>query len=379
MANQIVQAASEQNISFHKYFSGLKDPRRTNKGHFHYPLDEILFLVVSAVVSGYTQWTSIQIFGDSKLDWLRQFFPYSHGIPSHDVIGKLFSRLDPLRFNECFINWVNSISKPTDGEVIAIDGKTICGSGNADKVHSAFHVVSAYAAENRLCLGQVTVDQKQNEIVAIPEILDLLSIQGCIVTIDAMGCQKEIANKIIEGGADYVLMVKDNQKGLKSQVEKMFRLQNNCPAAETLDAGHGRIETRICHVINDLTFMDDKELWHGLKSVVQVTSQRCIKKTGATSEDVRHYISSLDENPDKMNHVIRSHWAVENKLHWVLDVVLNEDSSLKKKDNSAVNLNMVSKIALAMIEKEPSFKASKKGKMEKAALNDQYREKVLKC
>lgn len=377
MANQNSKTSIEHSNLLKKHFSTLEDPRRTNKGHFYFPLDEILFLVLAAVISGFGDWTSIQIFGNAKLDWLRHFFPYTHGIPSHDVIGKLFSRLDPIKFNECFINWVNSISELTNGEVVAIDGKTICGSGDADKVHSAFHVVSAYAAGNQLCLGQVTVDQKQNEIVAIPEILDLLSIQGCIVTIDAMGCQKEIASKIIEAKADYALMVKDNQKELKLQVEKMFRLQKDCPKAETLDFGHGRIETRICHVINDLTFLDDKDQWLGLRSVAQVTSQRCIKKTGATSEEVRFYISSLNVDPVKMNYVVRSHWAVENKLHWMLDVVFNEDKSLKKKDNSPVNLNIITKIALALIEKEQSFKASKKGKREKAALDDKYREKIL--
>lgn len=380
MKNQNAKIVIEQNVLLEKYFSNLEDPRRTNKGHFYYPLNEILFLVISAVVSGFEDWTSIQIFGNAKLDWLRRFFPYTHGIPSHDVIGKLFSRLDPIRFNECFIKWVNSISELTNGEVVAIDGKTICGSGDADMVHSAFHVVSAYAAGNRLCLGQVTVDQKQNEIVAIPKILDLLSIQGCIVTTDAMGCQKEIASKIIEGKADYVLMVKDNQKELKSQIEKMFRLQKDCKKDETIDAGHGRIETRICQVINDLTFMDDVEQWQGLKSIAQVTSQRIIKKTGKTSEEVRHYISSMNNVcPVKMNHVIRSHWSVENNLHWVLDVVFNEDESLKKKDNSPANFNIVTKVALALLEKEQSFKASKKGKRHNAALDDSYREKILKC
>lgn len=379
MANQNAKITIEQNVLLEKYFSNLEDPRRTNKGHFYYPLNEILFLVISAVVSGYQDWTSIQIFGNAKLDWLRRFFPYAHGIPSHDVIGKLFSRLDPIRFNECFIKWVNSISELTNGEVVAIDGKTIRGSGDADKINSAFHVVSAYAAGNRLCLGQVTVDQKQNEIVAIPEILDLLSIQGCIVTTDAMGCQKEIASKIIEGKADYVLMVKENQKELKSQVEKMFRLQKDCKKDQTTDAGHGRIETRTCQVINDLTFMDDIEQWQGLRSVAQVTSQRIIKKTGKTSEEVRYYISSLNTCPVKMNHVVRSHWSVENNLHWVLDVVFNEDSSLKKKDNSAVNFNIITKVALALLEKEQSMKASKNGKRQNAALDDSYREKILKC
>jgi predicted transposase YbfD/YdcC len=379
MANQNAQLSTEQNNLFDFYFSGLEDPRRTTKGNFYYPLNEILFLVISAVISGAEEWVSIQIFGNAKLEWLKRFFPYSHGVPSHDVLGKLFSRLDPKKFSECFMGWVNTISELTDGEVVAIDGKSICGSTEAGKLKSAFHVVSAYASENRLCLGQVTVDQKQNEIVAIPEILDLLAIKGCIVTIDAMGCQKEIADKIIQAGADYILMVKDNHKELKSQVEKMFRLQKDCKKDETTDAGHGRVETRICEATGDLTFMDDKQEWPGIRSVVRVKSQRFTKQTGTESNETRYYISSVEANPVKLNQAIRSHWSIENNLHWNLDVVFNEDNSLKKKDNSAVNFNIVLKIALTMLERESSLKASKKRKRLFAALDDNYREKVLKC
>jgi predicted transposase YbfD/YdcC len=379
MEIQSAKKPIEHNVLFEMLFSGLQDPRRTNKGHFYYPLNEILFLVISAVISGAEEWTSIQIFGDAKLGWLRKYFPYKNGIPSHDVLGKLFSRLDPTKFSECFMRWVGTISELTHGEVIAIDGKTICGSAEAGKVNSAFHVVSAYAAENRLCLGQVTVDQKQNEIVAIPEILDLLEIKGCIVTIDAMGCQKEIANKIVQGKADYILMVKDNQKELKTQVEKMFRLEKDCKKDETTDAGHGRVETRMCETIGNLTFMDDKEQWPSLKSVVRVTSQRYMKQTGATSIESRYYITSLGADPVKLNHAIRSHWRVENNLHWMLDVIFNEDKLLKKKDNSAINFNIVLKVALSLLEKESSLKVSKKRKRLNAALDDSYREKVLKC
>lgn len=378
MANQNEEISTEQNV-FQELFSELKDPRRTTKGHFLYPLHEILFLVISAVVSGATDWTAIQIFGEVKLDWLRRFFPYRHGIPSHDVIGKLFSRLDPVQFNQCFINWANSISELSQGEVVSIDGKTICGSGDSNVPHSAFHVVSAYAAQNRLCLGQSTVDQKANEIVAIPKLLDLLDLRGCTVTIDAMGCQKEIADKIIGKKADYILMVKDNQQELKQQVEKMFRLQKDCPKHQSVDSAHGRVETRTCQVITDLTFMDGKEQWNSLGSVVQITSERYIKKTGASSVETRYYISSLAAGPVHMNSAVRSHWGIENRLHWQLDVIFNEDSSLKKKDHSAINFNMIVKVALALLEKEQTFKASKNGKRTRAALDDSYRQKILNC
>lgn len=379
MKNISGQNPTEQNNYFKKHFSDLKDPRRTTKGHYYYPLEEILFLVIAAVLSGVEDWTSIEIFGNDKIEWLRRFFPYKHGIPSHDVLGKLFSRLDPVGFSECFTRWVNTISRLTEGEVIAIDGKSICGSGDTGSPKSALHIVSAYATENKLCLGQVSVDKKHNEIVAIPKVLEILAVKGCIVTIDAMGCQKEIARQIIKQGGDYVLMVKDNQRELKEQTEKLFNYYKSPDKNETVSSGHGRVETRVCEAIGDLEFMDEKENWPGLKSVVRITSSRFIKKTGEESTDTRYYISSLESNARKLNKVVRSHWAIENNLHWTLDVIFNEDRKLKKKDFSAANFNIINKIALAILEKDKTFKASKNQKRLKAALNDSYREKLLKC
>ena len=346
---------TKQNNYFIKHFSVLQDPRRTTKGHFYYPLEEILFLVISAVLSGVEEWTSIELFGNTKIEWLRRFYPYKQGIPSHDVLGKLFSRLDPVKFSECFTNWVNTISNITDGEVIAIDGKTIRGPGDSGNAKPALHVVSAYAAGNRLCLGQITVDKKHNEIVAIPKVLEMLAIKGCVITIDAMGCQKEIARQIIQGKADYVLMVKDNQQELKAQVEKLFNYYSGLKKNETVDFGHGRLETRVCETISDLTFMDEKENWTGIRSVVRVTSSRYIKKTGEESSATRYYISSLEANPARLNRVIRSHWSIENNLHWTLDVVFNEDSHLKKKNNSAANFNIINKMALTILEKDTTL------------------------
>jgi predicted transposase YbfD/YdcC len=249
---------------FSHYFSGMKDPRRTSKGHHLYPLEEILFLCISAVISGMDDWTSINMFGHLKLPWLRQYLPYERGIPSHDVI--------------------------------AIDGKTICGSDDKGSGKSALHVVSAYAAGNRLCLGQEAVAEKSNEITAIPALLKLLTVKDCIITIDAMGCQKTIAGTIIEKEADYILMVKDNQQELKEQVEKVFRLNPKTEADVTLDFGHGRIEQRTCQAIDNLTFLDDKEDWPGLKSIAKVISERTDKRSGKKSTETRYYISSLKSN-----------------------------------------------------------------------------------
>src|SRR5690606_258269 len=265
---------------FSTYFSGVKDPRRTHRGHFLYPLEEILFLSVSAILSGMDDWTSITMFGRTKLDWLRQYYPYRNGIPSHDVLGKVFASLDPGAFSEAFSGWVNSIAELTGGEVVAIGGKTIRGSDDKAAGRSAFHVVSAYASGNRLCLGQQVTAEKSNEITAIPVLLDHLSLEGCTITIDAMGCQKAIAGQITGKKADYVLMVKGNQPELKEQVEKVMGMQGGAQADVTLDAGHGRIERRTCQATDRLTFLDDREEWAGLKSIAKITSERIDKRSG---------------------------------------------------------------------------------------------------
>ncbi len=350
---------------FSHYFSGMKDLRRTSKGHHLYPLEEILFLCISAVISGMDDWTSISMFGLLKLSWLRQYLPYKRGIPSHDVLGKVFAVIDPLRFSECFRGWVNSMAELTGGD----DNK---GAGK-----SALHVVSAYAAGNRLCLGQEAVAEKSNEITAIPALLKLLTVKDCIITIDAMGCQKTIAGTIIEKEADYILMVKDNQQELKEQVEKVFGLNPKTEADMTLDFGHGRIEQRTCQAIDNLIFLDDKEDWPGLKSIAKVISERTDKRSGKKSAETRYYISSLPAKPKVIGHAIRTHWAIENNLHWTLDMVFKEDNSLKKKGNSALNYNIIAKMALAIIERETESKSSKPQKRKRAALDDEFRSKLL--
>ena len=367
----------DSNSVFHSSFSSLPDPRRTTKGHFQYPLDEILFLAISAVVSGADGWVPIHDFGISKLTWLRQYLPYKNGVPSHDVLGKVFALINPVEFNKCFAQWINSLSTLTDGEVIAIDGKTLCGS--AQEGRSAFHLVSAYATKNRLCLAQQCVNEKSNEITAIPVLLDMLAIQSCVVTIDAMGCQQEIAQKILDKKADYILMVKDNQKSLKQQIEKVFTLEKPSHSDQQIDMGHGRVEKRECEVIHKLTFLDDCSRWPGLQSIVSIKSERAEKKTGKITQETRYYISSLKENASQFNAKIRQHWAIENNLHWSLDVVFNEDALLMKSGNSAVNFSIVNKMALALVDRERSTKMSKPSKRLTAALDDDYRSLVLKC
>jgi predicted transposase YbfD/YdcC len=249
----------KQRTLFVEFFDPLKDPRRTNKGNHQHLLADMVFLVISAVISGAVDWTHIEVFGKSQIDWLRKFRPFKNGIPSHDILGNVFASIDSKQFTECFIDWVNSIADITEGEVVAIDGKRIRGASNHSDTKSAIHVVSAFAADNCLSLGQVETSKKSNEIEAIPRLLDLIVTKGCIVTIDAMGCQKEIAKKIIDGKADYILAVKENQKELHEQVKKMFQGIAKQNTNTQTDSGHGRVETRTCNVVDNLTFMDEKE------------------------------------------------------------------------------------------------------------------------
>jgi predicted transposase YbfD/YdcC len=367
------------NNLFIKHFGEMKDPRRTTKGNYYYPLEEILFLVISAVISGANGWTAIELFGKSKLEWLRQFFPYSHEIPSHDILGSLFSRLDSKEFSKCFSSWVNSIANLTNKDVVAIDGKTIRNSKDDTTSKSAIHLVSAYACENRICLGQEAVSEKSNEITAIPKLLDVLTIKGCIITIDAMGCQRKIAEKIIKKEADYILMVKDNQKKLRIQIEESFKANKNITNDKSHDFGHGRIETRVCDIIDDLSLIDSVSDWKSAKSIVRITSLRHNKKTQKESFEYRYYITSLEANAINMNEAIRSHWSIENNLHWNLDVIFKEDASLKKKGDSPINFNIITKIALALIERDKSVKMSKNSKRLRAALDDKYRTILLQC
>lgn len=339
---------------------------------------DMIFLVISAVVSGSNNWKEIETFGKSQIKWLRKYVTLKNGIPSHDTLGRVFSILDYEKFSQCFIEWIQTISTLTNGEVIAIDGKRLCGSSDKTLGIKAIHMVSAFASENCLCLGQTTCDEKSNEITAIPVLLEILSIKGCTVTIDAMGCQSKIAEKIIEKEANYILAVKDNQKELHEQVVKMFEIKEPQSVDIDVDSGHGRIETRKCAVVSNLTFFDIDKEWTGLKTVVKIESERFIQVENKKQNETRYYISSLDVNAKTMNSMIRNHWRIENNLHWMLDVNFGEDSSSRRKGDSAKNFNLISKIAMSLIIKEKSEKNSMAIKRYKAALDPDYREMILK-
>jgi predicted transposase YbfD/YdcC len=360
--------------NLHAHFKCLKDHRKDRK-KLH-SLHDIVSLVVIGIICGADSWDSIEEFGKAKKEFLATFLTFQNGIPSHDTINRVFSSINPKKFELAFISWVNSLkNKEISGEVIAIDGKTVKGSRDSFHGTKAIHLVNAWACSNELVLGQLKVNSKSNEITAIPILLDLLDIQGCIITLDAMGTQREIASKIIENKADYILALKGNQGNLEEEVDSIFKIQKIEDEDIEIEKNRGRIETRTCQIIRDLEFLDKKEDWVALKSIAKIISVREIGNKKTT--DTRLYISSLTHSAKEMNHYIRSHWAIENSLHWTLDMTFNEDRQRKRDKNAAENFAQAQKIALNLLIKENSTKMSIKTKRLKAAWDNHYLLKLL--
>lgn len=372
-----VTGPEAKSTPFIKYFSELPDPRRENKGNFQHLLSDIVFLTISAMLCGVSEWSMVKIFGDSQLEWLKKFGSFSNGIPSVDTIERVFIALDAKEFNKCFITWIDAVRKKIEGETIAFDGKTMRGAKAVKNSKNMPHIVSAFAKENGLCLGQVKTSEKSNEITAIPELLDLLALKGCTVTIDAMGCQKNIAAKIIKKEADYILAVKGNQSNLEKAVLETLQLEEPASIHKWEDVGHGRIETRTCIAFNNLSHIDGVENWKGLKTVFVINSEVYEKSTGKTTTETRKYISSLPAEASILNKKTREHWSVENNLHWALDVTFKEDASRKRKGQSPENFNIILKTAMTLLVKDETLKISKNKKRLKAALDHKYREKLL--
>jgi predicted transposase YbfD/YdcC len=360
--------------NIYTHFKSLKDSRKDRK-KLH-SLHDIISLVVIGIICSADSWDAIEEFGKAKIEFLSTFLTLENGIPSHDTISRVFASIDSVKFEKCFISWVNSLKdKDIKREVIAIDGKTICGSKDSFHNTKATHLVSAWACNNKLVLGQTKVDGKSNEITAIPVLLDLLDIQGSIITIDAMGTQTEIAKLIIEKKADYILALKGNQGTLEQDVESIFRVQK--PDSQDLDIekNRGRIESRKCEVIQDLHFLEGKEKWTGIKSIIKITSIREIKEKKTT--EIRLYMSSLDSSAMDLNQYIRQHWGVENSLHWTLDMTFNEDRQRKRDKNAAQNFAQAQKIALNLLKNEGSTKMSIRTKRLKAAWDNNFLLKIL--
>jgi predicted transposase YbfD/YdcC len=299
-----------------------------------------------------------------------------NGIPSHDTFNRFFSALDPEEFEQAFLSWIKDIAKLTDGDVVSIDGKTVCGSRDRDSKR-AIHIVSAWSKANQLSLGQLKVEDKSNEITAIPKLLDVLVVKGCLVTIDAMGCQREISAKIIEKGGDYLLAVKGNQGCLEADAARTVRFAK--PSSEWIeeDFGHGRIEQRKCTLYHDLSFIDNVEAWKDLSAIVKMEATRYIKSSGKEEKEVRLYITSSKENAEVIGKGVRSHWGIENNLHWQLDVSFNEDDSRKREGYAAQNFSTLNRIALNLIKQDQSKKRSVKGKRLDAGWNNDYLLKIL--
>ena len=356
-----------------QYLSTMKDPRIDRK-KLHL-LEDIIFITIAAVISGAESWNDIELYGKQKKEWLSTFLSLPNGIPSHDTFNRFYAALDPAEFEQFFSYWVQSLAKKYPGDVVAIDGKTIRGSRGKD-FHSATHIVSAWSNSNQLIIGQVKVDQKSNEITAIPQLLEALLIEGSIVTIDAMGCQKEIAKKIRSKKAEYILSVKENQPELMDDIRDSFRMLVPEEVTQHLDFGHGRIETRKCSVISDLSLIEKPTVWKSLSTIIRIESERYMKATGITQTETRYYISSLCTGADQILTAIRSHWAIENKVHWSLDVSFHEDMSRKRAGNAALNFSIINRLALILLKKDDT-KTSIRYKRLLAGWTPEYILKVL--
>ena len=367
--------ANETGISLETCFEDIPDPRV--EGRCEHLLIEVLIIAVCAVITGAEGWVEVETFGKAKESWLKTFLKLPGGIPAHDTFGRIFAAIDGEAFSKGFARWVEGTFPVTDGQVVAIDGKTMRGSEDAWRSKSAIHRVSAWAHESGLVLGQYKVDEKSNEITAIPALLRLLDVSGCIVTIDAMGCQTAIAQTSRDEKADDVLAVKDNQKHLYQDLKDWFVYADqqglsapSCTYAETVN--HGRIEIRRCWAINDPRAFDvirHYDGWADLHSIVRVYRER---RTGDTVQhETSYYISSLPNDAAHLLHCIRAHWSIENSLHWVLDVTFNEDDSRVRLANSPQNMAFLPHLALNIL-KSDSSKGSLRQKRYKAALDDSF-------
>jgi predicted transposase YbfD/YdcC len=364
----------------HEYFATVTDPR-VDRTKLHLLLD-ILVMAICAVICGADTWVEMEAYGRAKEQWLRQFLPLPNGIPSHDTFARVIARLKPEEGQHCFLRWRQAGSEVTQGEVVAIDGKTLRRSFEWATGKSAIHLVSAWASANRMVLGQQKVDAKSNEITAIPALLRLLELKGGIVTIDAMGCQKASAQTIIEQEADYVLTLKANQGLLYEEVQRFFAWAQQRQFADvpheyyhTLDGNQGRVEERHYWVVADLAWLTAKSEWAGLRSLGMVERQRTV--AGKTTVEVHYYLSSLAGNGQQFGEAVRTPWRVENGRHWGLDVAFQEDQSRLRRDQAAENFAVLRHLALSLLRQESTCSNGIKVKRLKAALDEDYLTRVL--
>jgi predicted transposase YbfD/YdcC len=364
------------------HFSVIQDPRiERTKRHL---LIDIITITICAVISGAETWNDIELFGKCQYKWFKKFLRLTNGIPSHDTFNRVFAQLEPEELQNCFLKWVKSISSLTEGDIVAIDGKTLRHSYDKNNGQSAIVMVSAWAKKNGLVLGQRKVDKKSNEITAIPELLKVLSLKGAIVTLDAMGCQKNIVAQIVAKEADYVITLKKNQGGLYQRVDDLFKEALSSPENPDRysyyipeESGHGRGEIRRYQVLNNIqNLVDPNEEWKKLNSLCRVQYSRTLKN-GKTKLETRYFITSLSHKAEQLSHSIRGHWSIENNLHWVLDVEFSEDDSRIKKDNAPENLAIIRHIALNVLNQDKSEQGSIRSKRNRASWDNEYLENIL--
>lgn len=365
----------------HKTFSKLKDPRVI--GRTKYPLAEILMTTICAVICGCNSWETIAVWGEQRSEWLKKYVALENGTPCEDTFARVFAVLNPEAFQSCFTEWMSSVFTTMTGKVVSLDGKTVRGSHHRRLGKKAIHIVSAFSSNYGITLAQKKVDDKSNEITAIPELLDMLDLAGAVVTMDAMGCQRNIAEHVVNAGADYVFGLKGNHAKLKEEVLEFFDIAEaegyrNLAQTEytTVDNDHGRLETRRCVALTT-EHLSQKTAWRGLQSMLMIESTR--EMLGKTTVEKRYYISSLAPVAASVAQAVRLHWHVENQLHWCLDVTFNEDRSRIRKDHSPENFGLVKKIAMNLLKLETSMKgnrATMPAKRLRAMLELPYLEKV---
>ena len=369
--------------SIAEHFNDIEDIR-IERGKKHKLID-VITISICAVVCGADGWIDIEMYGIARKKWLSKFLELPNGIPSHDTFARVFSQINPDAFNKSFLSWIKGISKITAGEIIAFDGKQSRNSGDEKNDKGVINTVSAWAASNKLVLGQKKVEGKSNEITALPELIEILDLAGCIVTIDAMGCQREIIKKIVEKDADYVIAVKKNQPTLHEQIKQLFKQAIathgeglNMSSFNSREINRGREEIRNYLMLTDVAErIDPFQKWKKLTSIGMVESVRVVD--GKTSVETRYFISSLENDAQKLAEAIRGHWSIENSLHWVLDVAFKEDNSRIRKDNAPANFAVLRHIAVNIIGQNKSRKLSVRSKRFLASLDEEYSNELLEA
>ncbi len=378
---------------FNEYFAHIDDPRQAHK--IDHLLSEILFITVLAVIAGADDFHEIERYGKFKHDWLCSFLKLPAGIPSHDTFNRVICLIDAGQFQQSFVDWANDIrsgidipvtqTEKRDKDVISVDGKTVCNSRDSSTGKKAIHMVSALSSEYSLVLGQQKCYEKSNEITAIPALLTMLLIEGAVITIDAMGCQKDIAEKILTKKADYILALKANQKNLQNEVIDLFdkiktpEFDHYTYQTDTqIEKDHGRIEKRECITINNLGWLFEIHQWKGVRSIAKITATVHHQASGKETIEERYYISSMSGNAAFINKAVRKHWFIENKLHWILDVIFKEDYCRVRTGNGAENLTTIRKIAYNAIKQDTTVKTSFKNKRKMCGWNDNYALNIMK-